>query len=278
MNELISVATLQNKIASDEVLVFDCRFNLMDPAAGHEAYLSGHIPGAVHADLNRQLSSPHIPGRTGRHPLPDKAAWLAQVQRWGISPEKLVVAYDDAGGAFAARLWWLLRWIGHEQVSVLNGGWKAWQAAGGSSRTGEEAASGPATFDYTDLPGLCREVRVEAVNAEDYLLVDARELIRFIGEKEPIDPVAGHIPGAVCSPMSANLDEEGFFKTPVQLQEKFSALQEAERELLCYCGSGVTAIHNILALRLAGFEEPSLYAGSWSEWITDPTRPVARGE
>ncbi len=277
MNELISVASLKKHLAKREVLVFDCRFNLMDAAAGHEAYLAGHIPGAVYADLNRQLSSPHIPGLTGRHPLPDRTAWLAQVQQWGITPDKLVVAYDDAGGAFAARLWWLLRWIGHEQVSVLNGGWKAWLAAKGESRAGEEAARRASGKDYATLTSLCREVRVTSVNAENYLLIDARDLIRFTGEKEPIDPVAGHIPGAVCSPMSGNLDEQGCFKTPEQLKEKFSGLQDAEKELLCYCGSGVTAIHNILALKLAGFEEPILYAGSWSEWITDPSRPVARG-
>lgn len=277
MNELISVASLQKHLAKREVLVFDCRFNLMDAAAGHEAYLAGHIPGAVYADLNRQLSSPHIPGLTGRHPLPDRTAWLAQVQQWGITPDKLVVAYDDAGGAFAARLWWLLRWIGHEQVSVLNGGWKAWLAAKGESRAGEEAVRRASGKEYATLTSLCREVRVTSVNAENYLLIDARDLIRFTGEKEPIDPVAGHIPGAVCSPMSGNLDEQGCFKTPAQLKEKFSGLQDAEKELLCYCGSGVTAIHNILALKLAGFEEPILYAGSWSEWITDPSRPVARG-
>jgi thiosulfate/3-mercaptopyruvate sulfurtransferase len=277
MNELISVASLKKHLAKREVLVFDCRFNLMDAAAGHEAYLAGHIPGAVYADLNRQLSSPHIPGLTGRHPLPDRTAWLAQVQQWGITPDKLVVAYDDAGGAFAARLWWLLRWIGHEQVSVLNGGWKAWLAAKGESRAGEEAVRRASGKEYATLTSLCREVRVTSVNAENYLLIDARDLIRFTGEKEPIDPVAGHIPGAVCSPMSGNLDEQGCFKTPEQLKEKFSGLQDAEKELLCYCGSGVTAIHNILALKLAGFEEPILYAGSWSEWITDPSRPVARG-
>jgi len=278
MNELISVNSLQEVMPDPDVLVFDCRFNLMQPEAGHAAYLQEHIVGAVYADLNKDLSSPHIAGITGRHPLPDRTAWIAKVQSWGVSPDKLVVAYDDAGGAFAARLWWLLRWIGHERVGVLDGGWQAWLAIQGQTASGEERPQASTNFDYAACESLCREVPVQDVDASKYQLVDARELMRFRGEQEPIDPVAGHIPGAVCSPMSGNLGENGCFKTAAELQEKFVALVQSDKPLLCYCGSGVTATHNILALRIAGFEEPALYAGSWSEWITDPSRPVAQGE
>jgi len=278
MNELISVNSLQEVMPDPDVLVFDCRFNLMQPEAGHAAYLQEHIVGAVYADLNKDLSSPHIAGKTGRHPLPDRTAWIAKVQSWGVSPDKLVVAYDDAGGAFAARLWWLLRWIGHERVGVLDGGWQAWLAIQGQTASGEERPQASTNFDYAACESLCREVPVQDVDASKYQLVDARELMRFRGEQEPIDLVAGHIPGAVCSPMSGNLGENGCFKTAAELQEKFVALVQSDKPLLCYCGSGVTATHNILALRIAGFEEPALYAGSWSEWITDPSRPVAQGE
>jgi thiosulfate/3-mercaptopyruvate sulfurtransferase len=278
MNELIKVKGLKEMMSDPDVLVFDCRFNLLQPEAGHADYLQKHIAGALYADLNKDLSSPHIAGKTGRHPLPDRSMWIAKVQHWGISPDKLVVAYDDAGGAFAARLWWLLRWIGHERVGVLDGGWQAWLANQGQTDGGEQSSQPTSDYDYATCESLCSEVTVQDVDASEYQLVDAREMVRFRGEYEPIDPVAGHIPGAMCSPMSGNLEKNGFFKKAAELQEKFAGLERSGKPLLCYCGSGVTATHNILALRIAGFEEPALYAGSWSEWITDPLRPVARGQ
>lgn len=276
MNYLVSVSELAKLLQEKSVLLFDCRFNLMDPEAGKLAWLESHIPGARYVNLNVDLSSPHIPGVTGRHPLPDRDSWINQVKQWGISPEQRVIMYDDAGGAFAARMWWLLRWIGHDNAAVLDGGWQAWLESGGEISTLPPEPRAVADYDYVSLPPLTRSIEVADIDADQQLLLDARELKRFIGEVEPIDPVAGHIPGAICSPMSNNLDDRGHFKSVAGLREKFAEAGATEKTVVCYCGSGVTAAHNILAMRIAGLQEPALYAGSWSEWITDSRRPVAR--
>ncbi len=279
MNYLITANELiQQQKNGDSLLVFDCRCSLMDAEAGKKAYLERHIPGAFYADLNKQLSSPHRPEITGRHPLPDRNDWIKQVQQWGIWPEHRVVVYDDVGGVFAARLWWLLRWIGHDNTAVLNGGWQAWLEAGGENTDKLPEALATSDYDYAELEALTKTIEVEDIDVASQLLLDAREAKRFAGEMEPIDPVAGHIPGAICSPTSGNTNSTGEFKSADELREKFAPVLEAgQKEIVCYCGSGVSAAHNILAMRVAGLDEPSLYVGSWSEWITDPTRPIATG-
>jgi thiosulfate/3-mercaptopyruvate sulfurtransferase len=277
MNPVISAAQLAALAAGPALMIFDCRFALMDPAAGRKAYDQAHIPGAYFADMNRDLSTPHVPGKTGRHPLPSKADWIRKVQSWGLNPDIQVVLYDDNGGASAARMWWMLQWIGHNNVAVLNGGWQAWTAAGLPVTQELPAPRAPSTFDYAALPSPAVLITASQVDGRSQLLLDAREPARFRGEVEPIDPVAGHIPGAVCSPYSANLDANGMFKSTEELREKFAGADRFDRPTVCYCGSGVTACHNILAMTLAGMPMPALYAGSWSEWITKKSRPVAKG-
>ena len=276
MNYLITADELLQQQNSDAIVVFDCRCSLMDAEAGKKAYLQGHIPGAFYADLNKQLSSPHQPGITGRHPLPDRTSWINQVQLWGIRPEHRVVVYDDVGGVFASRLWWLLRWVGHDNTAVLNGGWQAWLDAGGESTEKVPEGLERSDFDYAALEPLTLTIDVDDIDTGNQLLLDAREAKRFAGEMEPIDPIAGHIPGAICSPTSGNTNATGEFKSAEELREKFApALEAGQKEIVCYCGSGVSAAQNVLAMRVAGLDEPRLYVGSWSEWITDSTRPIA---
>ncbi len=279
MNTLIDVASLNALIEQGKCLIFDCRFSLADKQAGQRLYRESHLPGALRADLEHDLSAPHLPGHTGRHPLPLREAWLAKIKSWGLRPDTQVVAYDDAGGAIAARMWWMLRWAGHGEVAVLDGGWQAWLAAG-HGVTSALPEPLPEGFDYSALPCLTSSVTAEAINAGRQCLLDARDPARFRGEVEPLDPVAGHIPGARCSSFAANLNNEGCFKSPKQLREKFAAVigDVDDLPVVCYCGSGVTAAHNILAMKHAGLGEAMLYAGSWSEWITDASRPVATGD
>ena len=276
MSDLISVDELLKELQEDNLVVFDCRFSLMDSEAGRTAYQAGHIPAAIYVDLNKQLSSPHFPGVTGRHPLPAKNDWIKQVQQWGITPNCKVVVYDDLGGVFASRMWWMLGWIGHVDAAVLNGGWQAWLQAGGESETQLPSAREESDYDYSALPAISLTIDVAEVDSSKQLLLDAREEKRFLGEMEPIDPIAGHIPGAVCSPTSGNLDTNGELKSVAELREKFApALAADQKQVVCYCGSGVSAAHNILAMRVAGLEEPKLYVGSWSEWVTDSSRSIA---
>lgn len=277
MNTIVSVERLAALLGTPELMIFDCRFALMDPAAGRRAYDSAHLPGAFFADMNRDLSTPHIPGQTGRHPLPAKADWIRRVQQWGIHPEVQVVLYDDNGGASAARMWWMLRWIGHDRVAVLDGGWQAWTGKNLPVTDKLPEPRAAASFDYASARSQASLLTAADVDGSSQLLLDARDPARFRGEVEPIDPVAGHIPGARCSPFSANLDANGQFKSPAQLREKFAGAGKFDEPVVCYCGSGVTACHNILAMAIAGLPMPALYAGSWSEWITDPARPVAKG-
>ena len=273
---LISVQDLADNFDKGQWQVFDCRFSLQDENAGRKAYDTAHIPGARYADMKQQLSAPHIPGETGRHPLPERSQWLERVEHWGIEPQTQVVLYDDVGGATAARMWWMLRWAGHERVAVLDGGWQAWQAAGLPESDEEPAPPTPAKESHEALPALAKLVEVAGIDLQNQCLLDARDEARYRGEAEPIDPVAGHIPGALCLPYSGNLDGDGQFRDRASLQQRFAVLPGG-RPVVCYCGSGVTAAHNILAMVHAGLPEPILYAGSWSEWITDPDRPVTPG-
>jgi thiosulfate/3-mercaptopyruvate sulfurtransferase len=277
MNTLINVTQLSSLLEEATSIVFDCRFALADPAAGRKAYEQAHIPGAYFVDVNRDLSMPHLPGMTGRHPLPKKADWIAQVQSLGIHPDVQVVLYDDNGGASAARMWWMLQWIGHKNVAVLDGGWQAWTAAGMPVTDVVPAPRARASFDYNTLRSRMSLITASQIDGRSQLLLDARDPPRFRGEVEPIDPVAGHIPGARCSPFSANLNANGTFRSVAELREKFTGADRFDMPVVCYCGSGITACHNILALAVAGMPMPALYAGSWSEWITNPARPIAKG-
>jgi thiosulfate/3-mercaptopyruvate sulfurtransferase len=276
MDTLVTVGELASNLDNPDWVVVDCRFSLADPAAGRKAYNTGHIPDAHYISLDDHLSTPHIPGKTGRHPLPDIADWRQVAGALGIQPGRQVVMYDDAGGAMAARMWWMLRWIGHEQAAVLDGGWQAWQAAGQPEST--ESPGAVAVSAYPVKPALVTTVSADELDTATQQLVDARDLPRYRGDTESLDPVAGHIPGAACSPFSANLDASKKFLSPAALKEKFAPVLASGKPVVCYCGSGVTAAHNILAMKITGLDTPPLYPGSWSEWITDPSRPVATGD
>lgn len=276
---LINTAELAAHLNDPDWAIVDARFTLNIPARGENDYGAGHIPGAVYAHLDRDLASPHIPGQTGRHPLPDIAAFAATLGSWGIDDRTQVVAYDDAGGMYAARLWWMLRWLGHDAAAILDGDWRQWQAEGRPVRAGVERRR-PRTFVACVRPELvATAAEIEASLGDHSLqLLDARGPDRFRGENETIDPVAGHIPGAVSAPFAANLDASGRLLSPSALCARFAPLlgEAPASESVVYCGSGVSAAHNALAMQHAGLGLPRLYAGSWSDWITDPERPVEK--
>ena len=275
---LVSAAELSRHLDSSDWVVVDCRFNLARPDAGEAAYRGGHIPGAFYAHLDRDLSSPRTPD-SGRHPLPKPANLVTLFSAWGIGPSTRVVAYDDVGGAIAARLWWLLRWMGHGQAALLDGGLAAWQAAG-MPLSAELPAARTAAFRGT--PGHMPVAEVAEIERRlgdsHFLLVDARARARFLGQEEPIDPVAGHVPGAVNLPFQNGLTADGRFRDAGELRAALAPLVAGRRpeDVGAMCGSGVTACHDIFAFELAGLSGSRLYPGSWSEWIRSAPRPVAR--
>jgi thiosulfate/3-mercaptopyruvate sulfurtransferase len=275
---LVSAAALAG-LPPDRAVVVDCRFDLARPGAGRAAFLEGHIPGARYAHLDEDLAAPPRPD-TGRHPLPDPAAFAATCGRLGISRDRWVIAYDDASGAFAARLWWLLRWAGHPAVSLLDGGFAAWRAAGLPVESGPAAAA-PAEFSPASgaEPTITATGLATALAAGTRQLVDVRAPERFAGRVEPIDPVAGHVPGAVNLPFARALGPDQRFRPPAELRELYAPLLAggSPADLVFMCGSGVTACHGLFAMTLAGLPGAALYPGSWSEWIRDPSRPVATG-
>lgn len=260
------------------LVVVDCRFNLLQPEAGRAAWLAGHIPGAFYADLDRDLAAPRR-ADSGRHPLPGPLELCTLFRSFGIGAETRVVAYDEGGGGLAARLWWLLRWMGHGPVRLLDGGFAAWQAAGLPVSRDQPAvrrgsfAGQPGHMPVRDMDGVARGLAGDAI-----LLLDARAEERFEGRAEPIDPVAGHVPGAVNVPFAGNLLADHRFQPGDVLARRYAPLVAGRQpgEIVCMCGSGVTACHGIFALELAGLPGAALYPGSWSEWIRSPDRPVAR--
>ena len=254
--------------------VLDCRARLGEPDAGRQLWRNAHLPSSHHLDLDRDLAGP--PGQSGRHPLPPPAAFTAALQRRGIAPEQTVVVYDDMGGQLAAaRAWWMLTcWAGHPDVRVLDGGLKGWLAAGGELWEDGDPDAMPAESGWQPVYRDESHVTADELLASASTLIDARARARFRGEAEPIDPVAGHIPGAVCRPSADNLTGEGHFKSPDALADE---LPEGESPI-AYCGSGVTACHTILAYAVASRALPRLYPGSWSEWIHDPSRSIATGD
>jgi thiosulfate/3-mercaptopyruvate sulfurtransferase len=279
---LIQATELKAHGAGSGLLLLDCSFDLTSPDLGERQFREAHIPGAQHLHLETVLSGAKhdAEGRfRGRHPLPARDAFAASMGRLGLVPETDVVAYDRQGAMFAARAWWLLLWLGHARVQVLDGGWAAWQAAGGASQTGDAAPTTAATA-YPD-----REPRVATIGAAELLshlgrrpVIDARAGERFRGEVEPLDAQAGHIPGARNHCFKDNLQPDGRFLPPLALRDKLAPLLGPQPERsLHQCGSGVTACHNLLAMVAAGWPAGVLYPGSWSEWSADPDRPVARG-
>jgi thiosulfate/3-mercaptopyruvate sulfurtransferase len=277
---LVTVAQLQDHLFDADWCVLDVRHDLMDTESGRRAYAAGHIPNAAFAHIDDDLSGRKT-GRNGRHPLPSRADLVQAFGRWGIDNDTQIVAYDASGGQFAVRVWWLARWLGHSRVAVLDGGWPAWLAQTGRSST--EAAERPPGH-FTERPSLVTVLTADDIvrnlAARQHLVVDARTAERYRGEQEPIDPVAGHIPGARNRPWLANLNPDQTFKPAAALRREFDAALgslPAER-VVHQCGSGVTAGHNVLAMEIAGLPGSALYAGSWSEWVADPARPVATGE
>lgn len=276
---VITCQELASRLSEPALCVVDCRASLQNVAGGWDAYAKAHLPNASFADLLEDLSGPITPGQTGRHPLPSIDTFVSKVRRWGIGAESQVVVYDDAGGAFAARLWWMLRWLGHDAVAVLDGGFPAWVAEG---RPVTDEVSERVPGDFTPRPRpdwLVSAAELATPQSLPRKLFDARAPERFAGDVEPLDPVAGHIPGARNLPFAQNL-HEGRFRSPAELRQRFAAALEgsAPEAAVVYCGSGVTACHDILAFAHAGLPLPRLYAGSWSEWITDPARPTQRGD
>ncbi|WP_353155457.1 sulfurtransferase [Herminiimonas fonticola] len=277
---LISAADLAEHVFASNWVVLDCRHDLANPDFGRQAYAEGHIPNAQFAHLDTDLAGEKFDADKvfrGRHPLPDRANFIATLRRWGIDDDTQVIAYDAHGGMFAARLWWMLKWVGHDAVAVLDGGLPAWLAQGMFVST---EITSRTLGTLTDKPSL-----VTSVSANDLLngltvaahtIIDARAPDRFRGENETLDPVGGHIPGAKNRFFKDNLQADGRFKSADQLRSEFSELIKNPETAVMQCGSGVTACHNLLALEVAGLSGAALYPGSWSEWCADPSRPVAQ--
>jgi len=275
---LVSPEQLLAALAAGQApVIIDCSFDLADVAAGERAFVAGHLPGAVYANLDRDLAGAKT-GRNGRHPLPARADWAATLARLGVTPARAVVVYDAQGGMYAARAWWMLLWAGHRAASVLDGGLAAWKAAGGALEAG--AATPVAAPEVYPLgASLVRSVDADALQKSlgRVTLLDARAGERYRGEVEPLDARAGHIPGARSRFFKDNLDAQGRFKPAAELRAAFAAFGAAPAQVVHQCGSGVTACHNLLAMEAAGLPGSVLYPGSWSEWSSDPARPVAVG-
>lgn len=274
---IVGVPELAAALGTKNLVILDARHNLKDPAWGPQVFTEGHIPGAVHAHVDTDLSAP-VTKNTGRHPMPDLDAFIETASRWGVDDSAQVVVYDDWGGAWASRAWWLLRYYGHAHVAVLDGGLPAWMAAGHPIEKGAAAARPRRRF--VARPGAMPVVTAwDITTRSPRCLVDARAPARYRGDDEPVDPVGGHIPGAVNIPFAENTDKDGKFLPADQLRQKYeSALAgRAPKDSAFYCGSGVTAPHDILAMEIAGLPGAALYPGSWSEWIRNPLRGVRKG-
>ncbi|MCL2296924.1 MAG: sulfurtransferase [Proteobacteria bacterium] len=275
---LISVSQLAAHLDDPDWRIFDVRHDLADPSWGRRAYEASHVPRALFVSLDEDLSAPQN-GKNGRHPLPTPTQCAERLARFGVTQGKQIVAYDQGSGMFAARLWWMLRWLGLDRCAVLDGGWAQWQAAGlptsAAKETPQPANFAPQPQDFT----VTADAVLANLSAPTMTLIDARPAPRFRGENETLDLVGGHIPGALNRPFTENLNADGAFKTAAQLRTEFTALLKdaPPSQIVHQCGSGVTACHNALAMEIAGLSSLRLYPGSWSEWCSDPARPVARG-
>lgn len=277
---LITSTELANHFTDPDWVICDCRYDLSNPTQGHSDYLKGHIPHALYVDLERDLSA-FPSGVDGRHPLPSINKLTALIESLGIENQSQVIVYDDAGGGYAARLWWILRYLGHEAAAVLDGGIRAWVEAGYELSSGVEHRE-PSTFHADAQPDrlITVDQLTETPPGREILLLDARAPERYRGEEEPLDPVAGHIPGAENRYWRDNLDSQEYFKSPYELREdlEYFLQDRLAEDAIMYCGSGVTACHNILAFMIAGYKMPRLYAGAWSEWCSDSSRSIAIGD
>lgn len=277
---VVSAQQAASHLSDPQWVFVDCRFVLAQPSEGYQSYLANHISGAVYADLERDLSGPVTPGTSGRHPLPDEASLVSSMSRLGIDASIQVVAYDESSGAMAAaRLWWLLKWAGHDSVAVLDGGLAAWHRAGFPTTDGSEVIGSRNFVPHFKPELVASAADVRAKMNGDGVIVDSRTADRYRGENETIDPVAGHIPGAQSLPYTENLNPDGSFRSRDELASRFAEAAQAglASDVVFYCGSGVTAAHNTLAFTYAYSEIPRLYPGSWSEWINDPSNPIATG-
>ena len=280
--QLIDCEQLLAQSNDKNVIIFDCRFSLDNPNYGQQAYQKAHIPNAIYIDLDKDLSSPVIKGKTSRHPLPNTQTLIKYLAQCGLNNDSTVIIYDDGPTPFATKLWWTLIWLGKkDNIFLLNGGFKAWQKAG-LPTTDKETSLKQGNFDGQPDNHLLISAKKleEKLNDSQLTLLDARSLPRFRGEVEPLDTAAGHIPGATCADFSANMTQDGYFLDPNVLKKRFEALinEKPIDKVIAYCGSGVSACNNLFALCLAGYPLMPLYAGSWSEWITDPDRPIATGD
>ena len=277
---LINSGTVAARLGDQAFALVDCRYDLNDEAWGEREYRAGHIPGAVYAHLSHDLAGAKT-DRSGRHPLPDPGALARFFGRLGIASDVQVAAYDQDTGMYASRLWWLLRWLGHEAVAVLDGGFARWLAEGRPTSAGQESRS---AREFTGSARSEMSVGADEVTklsqSRDWRLVDARAPERYRGDSEPIDKIAGHIPGAANHFFKGNLDEDGAFRLPEDLRRRFDEVvgDVPMERVVCYCGSGVTACHKLLALEHAGLRGAKLYPGSWSEWSSDPSRPIEQGD
>ena len=277
---IISVEDLNKNLNTQDWLIFDCRFILKDPEGGLKKFNQGHIPGAQYADMDKDLASP-MTSTSGRHPLPNPDEFINKLQSWGVNNTSQIICYDDMSGAFAARMWWLLKWLGHNDVAVLDGGIDKWTANNLTLETDtqQKAAgsfSGQANNDmWVDVEFVQKELAENNIN-----LLDARSAERFTAKDTKTDPVAGHVPGAMSYPFAENLSKQGVFLPLEELQKRFAPMLSSseKKEVINMCGSGVTACHNLLAMRIAELPMTRLFVGSWSEWIKDKSRPVATGE
>lgn len=279
-NTIISAQQLNEIIDNDNVRVFDCRFSLKDPQGGLKNYRAGHLPNAQFADMDTQLSSA-MTETSGRHPLPEVEIFINQLKEWGINNDTQIVAYDDISGAFAARLWWMLRWVGHDNVAVLDGGMQKWTDAGfGVSQDEVNFAQG----SFSGAANMQWLVDIDTVQSElaagQITLIDARSADRFTAKDQKTDPVPGHVPGSTSLPFPGNLTKDGLFESPAVIKQRFTnTIQDQPiTNVVNMCGSGVTACHNLLAQAVAGLPPTKIFIGSWSQWIRDPTRPIATGE
>jgi thiosulfate/3-mercaptopyruvate sulfurtransferase len=275
---IISAKDLIKNVNNDDFIIFDCRCDISDSSYGIEAYNEGHIENSIFIDIDHDLASEKT-SDSGRHPLPDPRLFSEKLSQWGMSNNKQAVVYDDAGGAFAGRMWWILKWLGHSNVAVLDGALGAWMSIGG------KLTSKPTIFEravFEPNPNDNMYVSIKDVEDAQYkmnkLIIDARSRERYLGIKDPVDPIAGHIPGAVSHPLGMNLDKNGHFKSPEELRHNFNKIigDTVSSDIISMCGSGITACHNILALEICGIKDVTLFVGSWSEWITDKSRPVAK--
>ena len=267
-------------IDNRDFVIFDCRCDIKDPNFGIESYLEGHIKNSIFVDINVDLASKKT-SKSGRHPLPDPELLVQKLSQWGLSSEKQAVIYDDANGAFASRMWWTLRWLGHEKVALLDGGLGQWIKKKGKlvkDQTSFERSNFKPNIN-DNLHVMIDEVE-DAQYKMDRLIIDARSKKRYSGVEDPVDPIAGHVPGAISHPFNENLSKDGTFKTSSELRLMYGKLLGDSKvsNVISMCGSGVTACHNILAMEIAGFLGVKLFVGSWSEWITSPNRPIAKIE